>query len=385
MADDNSHDPHDLTGRTALITGASRGIGRAIAEELASHGCAVALAARSADTVQQAAEAIEQSGGRAVAIAADVTEDGAAERLVAETVSTLGGLDILINNAGGNSFSVPVASMRLSGWSKTMALNVDATVALIQQALPHLASSNHGVIINVGSVAGLRGAPMMSHYGAAKAAIASLTRSVALEAAHQGVRVNSLVPGWIETDLTDFLRVDEGTESSVLSRVPLGRWGRSDEIAQAALLLASDASSFMTGQELIVDGGLVRHALNTPGQSLSSRYGLRGPLSLAAAVMAAFPDGDDAGRCNRGGGWPERINFQPADKRVFVETRRLSDAIVVGAGTIRAERYRPMVAKPEWQDARSDAGLAPAVQVVIVGGRLDLPWDEQLFPDSTLR
>ena len=187
---------------------------------------------------------------------ADVTEDGAAERLVTETVSTLGGLDILINNAGGNSFSVPVASMRLSGWSKTMALNVDATVALIQQALPNLASSNHGVIINVGSVAGLRGAPMMSHYGAAKAAIASLTRSVALEAAHQGVRVNSLVPGWIDTDLTDFLRVDEGTESSVLSRVPLGRWGRSDEIAQAALFLASDASSFMTGQELIVDGGL---------------------------------------------------------------------------------------------------------------------------------
>ena len=185
-----------------------------------------------------------------------MTEDGAAERLVTETVSTLGGLDILINNAGGNSFSVPVASMRLSGWSKTMALNVDATVALIQQALPHLASSNHGVIVNVGSVAGLRGAPMMSHYGAAKAAIASLTRSVALEAAHQGVRVNSLVPGWIETDLTDFLRVDEGTESSVLSRVPLGRWGRSDEIAHAALFLASDASSFMTGQELIVDGGL---------------------------------------------------------------------------------------------------------------------------------
>ena len=256
MPVDNEHDPHDLTGRTALITGASRGIGRAIAEELASHGCAVALAARTADTVQHAAEAIEQSGGRAVAITADVTEDGASERLVTETVSMLGGLDILINNAGGNSFSVPVASMRLSGWSKTMALNVDATVALIQQALPHLASSSHGVIVNVGSVAGLRGAPMMSHYGAAKAAIASLTRSVALEAAHQGVRVNSLVPGWIETDLTDFLRVDEGTESSVLSRVPLGRWGRSEEIAHAALFLASDASSFMTGQELIVDGGL---------------------------------------------------------------------------------------------------------------------------------
>ena len=206
-----------------------------------------------APPAQQAADAIEQSGGRAVAIAADVTEDGAAERLVTETVSTLGGLDILINNAGGNT-SVPVASMRLSGWSKTMALNVDATWpssagASAPGVLEPRRDRQRGIRRN------LRGAPMMS-YGAAKAAIASLTRSVALEAAHQGVRVNSLVPGWIETDLTDFLRVDEGTESSVLSRVPLGRWGRSDEIAHAALFLASDASSFMTGQELIVDGGL---------------------------------------------------------------------------------------------------------------------------------
>lgn len=246
----------DLTGRVALITGASRGIGRAIGEKFAAQGCAVALAARTADTVQQAADGINAQGGRAIAFAADVTDEESAERLVAETIAAFGRLDIVVNNAGGNSFSVPVASMRLSGWSKTMALNVDATVRLIQQALPHLAASEHGVIINVGSVAGLRGAPMMSHYGAAKAAITSLTRSLAVEAAHQGVRVNALVPGWIETDLTSFLRDDQGTESAVLSRVPMGRWGRSEEIAEAALFLASDASSFMTGQELIVDGGL---------------------------------------------------------------------------------------------------------------------------------
>lgn len=249
-------DAQDLTGRVALITGASRGIGRAIAEEFAAHGCAVALAARTPDSIQQVADAINAGGGRALAFAADVTDEQAAERLVAETVAALGGLDILVNNAGGNSFSIPVASMRLSGWSKTMALNVDATVRLIQQALPHLATSAHGVIINVGSVAGLRGAPLMSHYGAAKAAIASLTRSLSVEVAHQGIRVNSLVPGWIDTDLTAFLRDDANTESSVLARVPMGRWGRSEEIAQAALFLASDASSFMTGQELIVDGGL---------------------------------------------------------------------------------------------------------------------------------
>jgi NAD(P)-dependent dehydrogenase (short-subunit alcohol dehydrogenase family) len=246
----------DLKDRVALITGASRGIGRAIAEECAARGCAVALAARTPDAIQQVADGINAGGGRAVAFAADVTDEGAAERLVTETVAALGRLDILVNNAGGNSFSVPVASMRLSGWSKTMGLNVEATVRLIQQALPHLVESEHGVVINVGSVAGLRGAPLMSHYGAAKAAVASLTRSLAVEVAHQGVRVNSLVPGWIETDLTDFLRGDDATEQSVLSRVPMARWGRSEEIAQAAAFLASDASSFMTGQELIVDGGL---------------------------------------------------------------------------------------------------------------------------------
>ena len=246
----------DLKDRVALITGASRGIGRAIAEEYAARGCAVALAARTPDAIQQVADGINAGGGRAVAFAADVTDEEAAERLVTETVAALGGLDILVNNAGGNSFSVPVASMRMSGWSKTMGLNVEATVRLIQQALPHLVESGHGVVINVGSVAGLRGAPLMSHYGAAKAAIASLTRSLAVEVAYQGVRVNALVPGWIETDLTDFLRGDDATEQSVLSRVPMARWGRSEEIARAAAFLASDASSFMTGQELIVDGGL---------------------------------------------------------------------------------------------------------------------------------
>ena len=125
-----------------------------------------------------------------------------------------------------------------------------------QAASPHLQAANSASVINVSSVASLAGTPFMSHYGAAKAAVSSLTKSLAIEWAHAGVRVNALVPGWIETDLTDFLRVDDSTETSLLSRVPMQRWGMAHEIAEPAVFLASDASSFMTGQQLIVDGGL---------------------------------------------------------------------------------------------------------------------------------
>ena len=249
--------PHrQLEGRRAVITGASRGIGRAMAELFAVEGADVAIVARSTERLASVADEIAGVGGRCTVIAADVTDPDAAARIIDASVDAMGGIDVLVNNAGGNSFSAPLQSMRLAGWRKTMELNVDATVRLLQSGLPHLAASGHGSIINVASVAGLRGAPMMSHYGAAKAALISLTRSLAVEVAPLGVRVNALVPGWIQTDLTEFLRTDDGVEQGVLGRVPMGRWGRPEEIAQAALFLASDASSFMTGQELVIDGGL---------------------------------------------------------------------------------------------------------------------------------
>ena len=150
----------------------------------------------------------------------------------------------------------PVQSMRLSGWRKTLNLNLDSIVALTQALIPRLVNSGNGSVINVASVAGLNSSPFMSHYGAAKAALISFSRSLAVELAAQGVRVNSLVPGWIETDLTDFLRDTKEAEAGALARVPMARWGRPEEIADAALFLASESSSFMTGQELIVDGGL---------------------------------------------------------------------------------------------------------------------------------
>ena len=175
--------PDELLGRVAIVTGASRGIGRAIAVRLAEAGADVVITARSAESLADAAREIETLGRRCVVVAVDVTHDGAADAIVHAAVEGLGRLDILVNNAGGNSFSVPLMTMRTSGWQKTLRLNLDAAVELLQAALPALAASGHGSAINVSSVLGLRGAPMMSHYGAAKAAIISVTQSVAIEMA----------------------------------------------------------------------------------------------------------------------------------------------------------------------------------------------------------
>ncbi|MBM3688585.1 MAG: SDR family oxidoreductase [Actinobacteria bacterium] len=246
----------DLDGKRALVTGASRGIGRAIAIAYAKAGADVAILARNAELLDDVAAEISALGRRAVVAAADVLDAEVTRSAVSGAIADLGGLEILVNNAGGNSFSIPVAQMRMSGWDKTMRLNLDSIMHITQESLPGLAESKNGSIINVSSVAGLRGAPTMAHYGAAKAALLSLTQTLAIETAWMGVRVNALVPGWIDTDLTDFLRASEEAERGTLSRVPMQRWGRVDEIADPAVFLASDASSFMTGQSLIVDGGL---------------------------------------------------------------------------------------------------------------------------------
>jgi 2-deoxy-D-gluconate 3-dehydrogenase len=245
----------DLTGRRALVTGASRGIGREIALAYARAGADVAVLARNAELLEGVAGEVRALGRRAVVATADVLDADATRAATAEAIEALGGLDILVNNAGGNSFSTPVASMRMSGWEKTMRLNLDSIVHITQVSLPSLGEGG-GSIINVSSVAGLRGAPTMAHYGAAKAALISLTQSLAVETAWMGVRVNALVPGWIETDLTDFLRASDDAERAALNRVPMQRWGRVEEIAEPAVFLASDAASFMTGQVLVVDGGL---------------------------------------------------------------------------------------------------------------------------------
>lgn len=245
-----------LEGRKALVTGASKGIGRAIAVEFAKAGADVAVSARSVDLLEEVADEIRSLGRTAVVVPADVTNSEQIHESVAKAAEGLGGLSTLVNNAGGNSFSSPLVGMRTAGWEKTFKLNVDSIVHTCQAAAEHLFAADGASVINISSVAALGGIPFMSHYGAAKAAVSSLSQSLATEWAYQGVRVNSLLPGWVETELTDFLRATDEVATSVLSRVPLQRWGRPEEIAEPAIFLASDASSFMTGQSLVIDGGL---------------------------------------------------------------------------------------------------------------------------------
>jgi 2-deoxy-D-gluconate 3-dehydrogenase len=244
----------DLAGKTALVTGASRGIGRAIALAYAEAGADLAVLAR--DEERLASLADEVGPRRVVVLPCDVTDEDAVHAAVGRALEELGHLDVVVNNAGGNNFSSAFVATRMSGFDKILRLNVDSTAYVCQAVGPHLLERRSGSVINVASVAGIKGTPFMAHYGAAKAAVLSLTRTLAMEWAWAGVRVNALLPGWIETDLTDFARANEGTEKALIGAVPMQRWGRVEEIAEPAVFLASDASSFMTGQTLVVDGGL---------------------------------------------------------------------------------------------------------------------------------
>jgi NAD(P)-dependent dehydrogenase (short-subunit alcohol dehydrogenase family) len=247
--------PFDLTGKKAFVTGASRGIGQAIAVALAQAGADVALVARSEDGLAATAKQAAEAGREAFAIPADVTQQEAAEAAVAAAIDRLGYVDIVVNNAGGANFAVPFLDMRLPGWDKLIRLNLDSAMYVCHAIGGHLVGRGTGSVINVASVAGLIGSPFLSPYGAAKAGLISLTKTLAVEWAAQGVRVNALCPGWTATDLNRNLWEDGTAGPATVATVPMQRWGRAEEMTGPAVFLASDASSYMTGQVLVVDGG----------------------------------------------------------------------------------------------------------------------------------
>lgn len=245
----------DLTGTTALVTGASRGIGRAIALGLADAGADVALSARDEQLLRAVAGEVEERGRRAVVLPADVTDADACRALAADAVDHLGGVDVLVNNAGGSSYMGPFTELRFSGWEKVMRLNVDSIVHLTQAVGRHMLERGSGSVVNVASVAGLTGTPSLAPYGASKAAVISLTKSLALEWGARGVRVNALCPGWTRTDLNRDLWADEALGRTMVEPTALKRWAEAREMVGPVVFLASAASSYVTGQALVVDGG----------------------------------------------------------------------------------------------------------------------------------
>ena len=244
-----------LEGKVAVVTGASRGIGRSVALGMAGAGADVAVAARTEADLETLVKEIEDLDRKAIAVPTDVTDRSALENLFDRTIGELGHLDILVNNAGGTRFVAPLTTLRPEGWDKVMRLNLDSVFHATQLAAQRMVEGGGGSIIQIASVAGLQGAEGLSFYSAAKGGVRLMTQAVARELATSNVRLNSIAPGWIATDLNSNLWSDDGTREAMEAMIPMRRLGTAEEIVGPAVFLASDAASFVTGTTLVVDGG----------------------------------------------------------------------------------------------------------------------------------
>ena len=243
-----------LAGRTALVTGAGRGLGRAIALALGRAGAAVACAARSPGQLGAAAGEIEAAGARALALGLDVTRAEQITAAVQEAETRLGPIDILVNNAGV-TLEKKTVELTDEEWDTVVATNLTAMFRCARAVAPGMIRRGHGKIINVGSMYGVIGVARYAAYCASKAAVDGLTRSLAVEWARHGMQVNCLAPGYINTDIPRAALADERTRAVFLSKVPARRIGEPEEVGALAVYLASPASDFMIGQTLYLDGG----------------------------------------------------------------------------------------------------------------------------------
>lgn len=246
----------DLSGRVAVVTGGTRGIGRAIAEALAAAGAAVVPTARTESDVESAAESIREHGVESLAIAADVTDGPAVRGLFETTASELGGVDVVVNNAGIN----PTTAMGDPGavdpdeFRTAVDVNLEGAFTCLHEAGEYLNETDGGSVVNVASISGIVGTKRQHAYVASKHGLVGLTKSVALDWAPE-VRVNAIAPGYASTELTEPIKQNEGLYESILSDIPVDRFAEPGEIADAALFLASDMASYVTGACLAVDGG----------------------------------------------------------------------------------------------------------------------------------
>jgi NAD(P)-dependent dehydrogenase (short-subunit alcohol dehydrogenase family) len=246
----------DLSGKTALVTGSSRGIGLAIATALAGQGAWVVISSRKAEACEEAAAAIRARGGEALAIPCHVGDKGQLQSLVEQTRNALGGIDILVNNVGANPVLGPLQELSDEAFERVMTSNVRSALWLSQLVLPEMAARKDGAIIFLSSIAAQRSSTGINAYGAAKAALGQLARGLAAEWGAHNIRVNCIAPGLIKTDFARALWEDEARAQARIAETPLGRLGEPEDIAGLAVLLASRAGSFITGQTIVVDGGV---------------------------------------------------------------------------------------------------------------------------------
>lgn len=241
--------------KTALVTGASRGIGRAIALALASKGFAVALNyAGSHDAAEAVKKKIEDAGGKAFTVQGDVSKSEDVDRIFKTVKDEFGGLDVLVNNAGINRDALLIR-MKESNWDDVIATDLKSDFLTTKAAAAMMMRKRKGSIINISSVVGIMGNIGQANYAAAKAGVIGLTKACAKEMAARNIRVNAVAPGFIETAMTD--GIPEKIREGMIASIPMGRMGQPEDIARAVCFLASDDASYITGQVLVVDGGLV--------------------------------------------------------------------------------------------------------------------------------
>jgi gluconate 5-dehydrogenase len=242
----------DLTGRLALITGSSRGIGRAIAEGYLAAGARVVINGRDKDAVAAAVKAL---GSNAIAAPFDVTDKAAVEAAVDKIEKDIGPIDILVNNAGMTK-RMPFTEFPEADWRQIMATNLDSVFFVTQSVARRMISRSRGKIVNICSVMSELGRPTIAPYTASKGAVKMLTKAMCAEFAKHGITANGISPGYFGTELNQALMADEKFSAWVCARTPAGRWGKVEELQGAAIFLASDASSFVNGHILFVDGGM---------------------------------------------------------------------------------------------------------------------------------
>ena len=248
-------DLFDLTGRTALVTGSSRGIGRGLAAGLAAAGAHVVLHGRNRDRLDQEAEALRAGGATVSTVAFDVTEEEAVEQGIAELVDRVGAIDVLVNNAGMQS-RAPFTEFPLEDWNRLLATNLTSAFLVGRAVARGMQQRGRGKIVNIGSVQSMLGRPGITPYAATKGGIVMLTRGMCADLGPSGIQVNAIAPGYFSTELTADLVTDPGFSAWVEQRTPAGRWGRIEDLVGAAVFLASRASDYVNGQVLYVDGGM---------------------------------------------------------------------------------------------------------------------------------